>query len=340
MPSSLRVLLSPLRAVAEGAGLQFDGAEIILTTHGGGESKASTSLQPAKLILHATFLDRARQPRDIETRPLASFEGRLGLRADGSPVFVASSSDEPSGVTAAPEAYENAPDGATSRRVLRFLWAAAQLEGANSEGVTLVVKLEPKRFAFMEVRAQLEVAGSIEAAFDANDVLDVAITPTNPPRLVEGATIGIHVPLFDEIPENATLVVTPSDGEPITFLLREGLDRGDQVIVLTVRDPQPGVRYSGKMRLGSSDTGTLLFDGVELYQLLVESDGSPPGPLSISGVDALTFEAPEAEAPLGEAVQGGPQETSEQQLASFRARAGTDYLRESCQVKQSYRWSW
>lgn len=324
MPSSLRVLLSPIRAVADGTRPQFDGAEITLTRHGGGESKASGSPQPAKLILQATFLDRAREPRETETRPLAIFEGSLRLRADGAPVFLAPTSDQPFGFTAAPQADEEGPASATSRRVLRFALAAALFEGSEVDEAALVVKLEPQRFAFMEVRAQLEIAGTIEAAFEVNDVLDVAITRTNPPRLVEGATIGIHLPLFDEIPEDATLVVTPSDGEPSTFLLRDGLKRGDGVAVFTVQDPQPGVLYSAEMRLAPSGPGSFLFQGVELHQLLAESTGASPGPLNLEGADALCFEAPEAETPGGEAVQGGPQETTEQQLGSFRAKAGTD----------------
>lgn len=307
------------------ARLLLDGALLRFGRHGQGTSNMPASATvPAKLLLEMTCMDSGRQPSDVEQRALATMEGQLTFRNGETPVFSASLDEEGQvqGLVIGPQAVDEAPDGATSRRVLRFAFGAPDFEQVPTRQ-ELVVKLDPKRFRFLEVRTRLEVAGIVESDFEVNDVLDVAITPKNPPPLVAGATVGIHPPLFDEIPPNATLVITPSTGPALTFALDSGVDRGDGLLSFTVEEPQPGVLYRAEMRVAGASQGTVLFKDVELHQLVAESEGASPAPLSSFLKDALAFESAPAEPARGEAVQGGPEETTDQQLASLDAQAGT-----------------
>jgi hypothetical protein len=326
MASAIRVLFSPLRSKSRGERNSFDGALIGLRAFGGGDSKLTRAgKQPAKLTLKATFFDRARKPLDTEERPIAHLEGSIELQGDGSPVFFGDETeDSPKTFTVDDTADKQAPDGATSRRILRLELDSTSFRCLSTKHKNLILKLDAKRFAFMEVRAQLEVAGATEAPFEVNDVLDIAITKENPPRIVEGATIGVHVPWFDEIPEGAALIITPDGDEAVTFPLRDGLDLGDGLLYFTVEEPQPGKTYSAEMRANAAAPLTVVFEGVELYQLVAESEGQEPAPLMIDGADPLDFEAPAEELPRERATEPGPKETSADQLASFKNKAGTD----------------
>jgi len=138
-----------------------------------------------------------------------------------------------------------------------------------------------------------------------------------------GATIGVHPPLFDSIPPSAKLVVTPSEGDPITFPLSSGIDRGDGLLSFLVPSPKPGVLYTAEMTLSPADSPTLLFQDIELNQLVLQSNGASAAPLSSLGADALLFDSTPQAADAEEAVQGGPDGPTDQQLASFDAQAGT-----------------
>src|SRR5690349_21303924 len=108
---------------------------------GGGLSKASVdSPAPAKLSLKMTFFDRARAPQDTEERALATLSGSLLFRDDEQAVFGA----DAAGWVMDPAASDDAPDGATSTRALRFELASPDFEGAASSQ-DLVVKLDPTR---------------------------------------------------------------------------------------------------------------------------------------------------------------------------------------------------
>lgn len=182
------------------------------------------------------------------------------------------------------------------------------------------------RFKFMELGAKLHIADTVEADFAVNDVLDVAITRHNPTPLVEGATIGVHPPLFNEIPKSAVLVVTPTSGKIETFGLGDGIDLGDGLLRFVIPDPLPGTLYSAEIRINPSMPGVVLFKDVELHQMISESQGGATTPLPAFGVDPLAFDSAPAEPPPGQAVQGGPEETSDQQLAQLDARAGNTAL--------------
>lgn len=325
MPRSLRIQLLPLRlAQSDASRLLLDGALLCFGERGKGTSKAEVGAKvPATLSLEMTFLDSARKPLDTEQRPFATLEGQITFRDARTPVFSGTLNDagEPEGLKLDPQAHDEAPEGATSRRVLRFAFDVPDFEQVPKLQ-ELVIKLDPERFRFMELRAKLAIAGDVEADLDVNDVLDIAITPKNPPPLLSGVTIGIHPPLFDEVPPHATLVITPSSGKPLAFALDSGVDRGDGLLSFTVENPEPGVLYTAEMRVSTNGSGTVLFKDVELHQLVAESEGADPTPLSTFGADTLAFESAIAEPPPGEAIQGGPEETSDEQLASLDAQSG------------------
>jgi len=310
-------MLTPLPSNTGGGRLLFDGARLSFALMGAGLSKASLgSATAGKLSLRMTFLDRARAPQDIEERALATMAGSIVFSGDSAAVFTS----DANGWVVAPEADDQAPDGATSQRALRFELESPDFEAAVSSQ-DLVVRLDPVRFRFLELRTKLEIGGSTEADFDVNDVLDVAITASTPPPL--GATIGVHPPLFDSIPPSAKLVVTPSEGDPITFPLSSGIDRGDGLLSFLVPSPKPGVLYTAEMTLSPADSPTLLFQDIELNQLVLQSNGASAAPLSSLGADALLFDSTPQAADAEEAVQGGPDGPTDQQLASFDAQAGT-----------------
>ena len=317
MPRSLRLMLAPLASDVAGARQLFDGARLGLELMGAGLSKATIgSPIGAKISLQMTFLDRARAPQDTEERALAIVSGSIVFRDAVSPAFTA----DASGWVPDPAADDQAPEGATSQRALRFELDTPDGDDEASSH-DLVVKLDPSRFQYLEVRAKLEIGGSTEADFDVNGVLDVVITANNPPPL--GVTIGIHPPLFDAIPPSAKLVITPSAGDPITFALTSGIDRGDGLLSFLIPSPQPGVLYTAEMQIRPSEPRTPLFEDFELNQLVAQSNGASADPLSNLGADALVFESRSVLGDDEEAVQGGPDEPSDQQLASFDAQAGT-----------------
>jgi hypothetical protein len=86
----------------------------------------------------------------------------------------------------------------------------------------------------MEVRAKLELDGAVEAEFDVNDVLDVAITASNPPPL----PVPFEVQVTDELGEPVPgATVTVLSGATTLEGQNEGVADGDGLIELK---PQAG----------------------------------------------------------------------------------------------------
>lgn len=317
MPRALRLLLTPLSSNVGGTRLLFDGARLSFALMGKGLSRVSAGSPVAgKLSLQLKFLDQARAPQDTEQRALASLAGSIAFRELDTPVFTGSSE----GWVVDPQANDEAPDAATSQRALRLELATPDFEGAPASQ-DLVFRLDPERFRFFELRGKLEIGGAVEADLDVSDALDVAITANNPPPL--GVTLGVHPPLFDAIPPSARLILTPSEGAPMTFSLASGIDRGDGLLSFLVPAPRPGVLYKAEMMLFPADPATVLFEDFELDQLVAQSNGAPADPLPSLGRDVLAFESTSKATDDEQALQGGPETPSEQQLASFDAHAGT-----------------
>jgi hypothetical protein len=214
--NALRVLLHPIRSADSGEQFVSVGASVEFTTFGAGASVLKRDVpSPAKLTLHGTFLSRIRGSGERASRTLARLDGEVVLRGSGNrPVFIGSidASGQPLGWTPEAEPPELEPAEAAeqsgsdpllsepSRRVLRLELSAAHFERvAPNDRNELVVTLDARRFRYLEVRAELELDGTVEAPLDVNDVLDVLITPSNPPRLPELITVR----LTDERGESA-----------------------------------------------------------------------------------------------------------------------------------------
>lgn len=243
MATSWRVLMEPLAADDASETRQlFDGATVRLSRFGPRPSALNLETpSPAQLTLFATFLSRVRSEGDEESRTLGRCPGTVLLRAGreiaftgaldefGSPsgwVLEEPAEDEP----VEPETAEpDANDGAAipvdevlepSERVLRFDFDSAQFKNVPPVGENeLVVTLDARRFRHLEVGVELEIAGQVEATKEVNDMLDVFITRTNPPRRPEPMTVLLTDEQNEPVPGATFRIV--SGGE-----LKSGGDRG------------------------------------------------------------------------------------------------------------------
>jgi hypothetical protein len=133
--------------------------------------------------------------------------------------------------------------------------------------------------------------------------------------------IGLQPPFFDEIPAGASVTFTPSSGAEQEFALTAGLDLGDGLLHFSVADPQPGVLYTATVRLAKDAPSVVLFEGIDLSLLVAERQGSVPSSPPPLGNDALVF-ATEPETVSDDVQDGGPGETTPEQLASVSLPAG------------------
>lgn len=195
MAWSLRILLTPLRQGARISGGQADGARIQFTTLGPpGSLLEEGQTLPARLRLKGEFFATLRNRGPAESCPLALVEGQI-TRTAAQVRFVA---DEAGLVPAGPDlaAFDSgtpprvAPDEARLR-ILGFSFDAAQFHGLGAPDGGIRVACDVKRYRYLEVVGQLEIDGSVEASFRANDRLDVLITKDNPPPL-NLLTIRLH----------------------------------------------------------------------------------------------------------------------------------------------------
>ncbi|HEX3594791.1 MAG TPA: hypothetical protein VHU80_06815 [Polyangiaceae bacterium] len=331
---TVRILLRPLLAARAPAGQQvFDGAVLALERRGSGTSQAGVgSPTDAKITLEMRFSDRVRAPGDTMTQILATLEGKLVFSDAREPSFEAKVDDdgEPVGLVPDPGADPNATDddddqdddenAKQSRRVMRFRFETPDFTGVPEDGNELTVELDAERFAYMEIHAKLDTGGAEEASFDADDVLDVFITTENPPPLTRDVFVGLHPPLADEIPSSASVTFTPSTGAAVTVPLCDGVDLGDGLLYFRIQKPKPGVLYAAQVDLGDGSELPPLFEGVELHQLVVSPDAASLA-LPALGSDGLVFASAPPEVVDDDAVEGGPLETTDEQLAEFTAAA-------------------
>lgn len=198
MANAVRILLRPLTPPGPSRELQT-GARIEMTAFGDERSMVKPDVpQPAKLTLYGTFLSRIRGSSEEETRPFGHLEGEMVLRgATQAPVFIgaADESGRPRGWTSntplEPAGASEASAGEypePSRRVLRLEFSS-QFEQVPSRGEELIIQVDVRRFRYLEVRAELEVGGQVEARKEVNDVLDVLLTRTNPPRVPDPVVV-------------------------------------------------------------------------------------------------------------------------------------------------------
>lgn len=294
MSNALRILFTPLQSVTTDRPREFDGATLEFTCFGAGQTLASTSPQPATITLYGVFLDRARMPTRSERKTLATLRGQLQLTTSGAPRFccdVAQAESEQ--VWESPTKSEadstNLADTWANRRVLRIALTPDQFVDATEEPNLIVITVDTRWQRYLEVMAQLEVNGNIEAPIETNGVLDVRITSTNPPGVPYSVSIGVHPPLFDAIPDEASLTLTDTTGSVQRYWFRE-CTKSDGLLYFRVDSPKPGVLYRAEIRLSDAEPPHVLFQDYELYQLLPDQY-DPLSDVQPLGSDGLHFVA-------------------------------------------------
>jgi outer membrane protein OmpA-like peptidoglycan-associated protein len=119
--------------------------------------------------------------------------------------------------------------------------------------------------------------------------------------------IGLHPPLFNAIPEAATITFAPDQGPATIFKLKQGLNLGDGLLHYRVEDPQPGAKYKASVRMKADGKEIVLFTDHDLHALA--TSGSQGGSAPELGHDGLVFDTPpETVAP--DFQTGGPGNTS------------------------------
>lgn len=199
MPNSLRVLLAPLEPLISGPSQRLaDGARVCFAPFGSGTSRATPDRAvPAKLTFLAAVADRVRGDVQWQERRIATLEGEIHLMGSAhAPVFVGAKDeyDQPKGLVPEQDAFavSGNPKRYESLRVLRFQFPREYFQdvGDPLQGTCeLPLRIDAGRFRYLEVRVQLEVDGGVEAPATANDVLDVLVTPQNPPTYGPGVKI-------------------------------------------------------------------------------------------------------------------------------------------------------
>ena len=229
---SLRLLLTPRRQGAPTSGGHADGARVQLTTMGPPGSRLEEGqTSPARLELEGEFSANLRKPDPAETCPLAVVEGRITRTADQVRFVADESGLVPMGPDLAVFDSDSPPRLAPDEeppRVLQFRFDSAQFHGLGAPGHGIRVACDVKKYRYLEVVAQLEIDGSVEAGFHVNDRLDVLITKDNPPPL-NLLTVRLHdadaVPLSAararlQLPTGTKALVADGEGV-VTVLLPE-----------------------------------------------------------------------------------------------------------------------
>jgi hypothetical protein len=201
MPRTIRVKLTPTPVPdGEGSPARVKGLFVSLLELGKGTSAGGTAPQPCTLTFQFGFREKLRDGSVAEPKKLATLDGTLELRSSG-PVFTATQA----GDAAAPLAYDPAADvGDRARgaarlappvdetpppeafpRILELQFEGGSFEGvldADEQNQRLLVPAEPEGMRYLELFAELSLAGADEAPLDTNDVLDVLLSRDNPPR--------------------------------------------------------------------------------------------------------------------------------------------------------------
>jgi outer membrane protein OmpA-like peptidoglycan-associated protein len=150
---------------------------------------------PARLTLFSRFFEKIRDDSGTAPELLASLAGTLSLsRSTGEPIFRVDSGAADAPGPLEPEAPLEDPNEPSSssppRRTLTVAFDAGQFPALGE--LALVLPASAEGFNFVEIAAELEVAGAVEASLEQNDVLDVpllsdvpAFFPAFEPRIVD-----------------------------------------------------------------------------------------------------------------------------------------------------------
>ncbi len=151
------------------------GVEVSFTTFGGGATRAKPDEpQPAELVFHVAYLSTARGVSRPEYQKLATLAGSIVLEgAARRPVFVCDS--------AADFQYElpEPSDENPVRRIPLELSPASFRASPPPDGSVRKLRLppDPDGARFMELGAELRIAGDVEAAREVNDIADMTLGP-------------------------------------------------------------------------------------------------------------------------------------------------------------------
>lgn len=208
MASQLRVVMTPFPAPK--AQPEPDdpphfvrGLILGLEAFGAGASQAAIgSPKPAKLVFHMHLFKRVRGALEKQEERLAELEGSLVLKSRLQPIFVAGTGDTatiatlvyddpelagtPPTTAPTPPTTESAPaapptSAAKPRKLdLHFDASFQNMLDANGRNTRLLLPSRVDEFHYLELRVELEVAGSVEAPIESNDVLDVLIASDVP----------------------------------------------------------------------------------------------------------------------------------------------------------------
>lgn len=184
----------------QGAPARVKGLSVSLLERGQGTSAATRSPQACTLTFHVGFREKLRDGSSPELKKLATLDGTIELRKSG-PVFVAAQGDggaqalvydpgadvgDPSrGEPRLAAPVEETPPRESFPRVLELKLETGSFEDtldAQEQNTRLLVPADPEGMRYLELLADLKVAGAEEAPRDANDVLDVFLSEDNPPR--------------------------------------------------------------------------------------------------------------------------------------------------------------
>jgi outer membrane protein OmpA-like peptidoglycan-associated protein len=181
MPKKLRVKLEPVLGSARDGGGGVAGVRVVLTRHGPDFSSAKWNTKvPAKLTFQARLFEKARAQEPSETVELGSLEGELLLGPQQSTSFaITKESLAVLGGGSESEATPTLEAGSTPRK-LALLLEAPQFTGApRSPAPQLELPAQARRpdFEFVELAAELSVAGGAEAELESVDILDVPLAP-------------------------------------------------------------------------------------------------------------------------------------------------------------------
>jgi outer membrane protein OmpA-like peptidoglycan-associated protein len=178
MPKKLRVKLEPVHGSARDGGAGVAGVRVVLTRHGPEFSSAKWSEKAkATLVFQARLFEKARQAEPSETLELGALEGELVLGPKQSTSFAV----DPGSLAAlaGPEGGTSIEAGSTPRK-LALLLESSQFVGVPSSPAPQLVLPEQARrpdFEFVELAAELSVAGSAEAELGSVDLLDIPLAP-------------------------------------------------------------------------------------------------------------------------------------------------------------------
>ena len=178
MPKKLRVKLEPVLGSARDGGGRVAGVRVVLTRHGPEFSSAKWNEKAkATLVFQARLFEKARQAEPSETLELGALEGELVLGPKQSTSFAV----DPGSLAAlaGPEGESSIEAGSTPRKLALLLESSQFVGMPSSPAPQLVLPEQARRpdFEFVELAAELSVAGSAEAELGSVDLLDVPLAP-------------------------------------------------------------------------------------------------------------------------------------------------------------------